>query len=112
MDGKLEKLRIESYTDPEYKGSPVQTFTVMFNPNSYTAKYAVEYDDTEQGRGSTGLPQRYKKTKPGDFSVEFVLDGTGASAEKADVSLRIEEVPGIVVLPQSAQRGASICIRG
>ena len=53
MDGELKKLRIESYTNPEYTGAPAATFEVLFNPNTYSVKYAVEYEE-DQGRG-TGL---------------------------------------------------------
>ncbi|MCZ6774502.1 MAG: hypothetical protein O7G83_21305 [Proteobacteria bacterium] len=90
MEGELKKLTIESYTDPEYQGSPVSTFEVMFNPKSYAVKYAVEYDD-EQGMGTTGLPQRFKQSKPSEFALEFILDGTGASSKKAEVSKLVED---------------------
>jgi hypothetical protein len=96
MDGKLEKLKIESYTDPKYQRSPTQTFTVSFNPATYSVKYVVEYDEKDQGRGTTGMPQRYKRNKPGEFSLEFVLDGTGASADKEDVEERIDEFLTVV----------------
>lgn len=88
MLGELKKLRIESYTDAEYSGSPVDTFEVMFNPNSYALKYAVEYED-DQGKGTTGLPQRFKQSKPSEFSLEFMLDGTGAAADPVDISEEI-----------------------
>lgn len=80
MAGKLEKLMIEAYTDPKFNGGPRSAFTVMFNPSSYTEKYAVEYD-SEQGKGTTAIPQRYKRTRSTAFDLEFVLDGTGASVE-------------------------------
>lgn len=90
MEGELKKLKIESYTDPEYQGSPASEFEVMFNPKSYSVKYAVEYDD-EQGMGTTGLPQRFKQSKPSEFSLEFILDGTGASADKREVSALVDD---------------------
>ena len=49
-------MTIEAYTEADYSGSPVQTFTVMFNPNTYSQKYEVEYED-RQGQGDSGSPQ-------------------------------------------------------
>lgn len=88
MDGALKKLRIEAFASPDYSGSPKGSFDVMFNPSTYAVKYAVEYEE-DQGKGTSGLPQKYKQTKPLDFSLDFTLDGTGASAESKEV---IEEV--------------------
>ena len=90
MKGELKKLRIESYTSSKYDKEPAKTFTVMFNPTSYSVKLAVEYDK-EQGKGTAGIPQKYKKSNPTQFSLEFVLDGTGTDGEKQDVSELVSE---------------------
>ena len=91
MSGKLEKLKIEAWSKPDYKGSPASTFTVMFNPSTYTVKYALEYDD-KQGKGTAGKAQKYTKSKPTEFSLDFVLDGTGAAGETTpDVATRVGE---------------------
>ena len=82
MIAELKKPKIDSFTDPECDGSPESTFVVMFNPSSYSEKYAVEYD-TEQGKGTAGVSQRYKKSTPTEFSLDFLLDGTGASIDPA-----------------------------
>ncbi len=88
MEGALKKLIIEAYADAEYGGSPKDTFEVMFNPDNYSVKYAVEYEE-DQGKGTSGLPQKYKQSKPVEFSLDFTIDGTGAAAEQVEV---IDEV--------------------
>ncbi len=84
MSGTLKKLIIESFTDEQFTGSPADTFTTMFNPSSYAVKYAVEYEE-DQGRGTSALPQKFKQTKPIDFSIDIIIDGTGASEAKEEV---------------------------
>jgi hypothetical protein len=87
--GQLKKMIVEGYTSAKYDGSPADTFEVMFNPNAYSLKYEIEYHE-EQGKGSSGSPMKYGKIKPREFTFEFIIDGTGASAEKADVSEEVE----------------------
>ena len=50
--GELVKLKIEAYTSPKFEGKAVDTFTVMFNPNSYSLKYEAEYSEN-QGKGAS-----------------------------------------------------------
>lgn len=88
MSGELKKLYIESFTDEKFSGSPVATFTTMFNPNNYSIKYAVEYEE-DQGKGTSALPQKFKCAKPIDLSLDFIIDGTGASED-----LVVDGAPG------------------
>ncbi|MFN8356909.1 MAG: hypothetical protein U0Y10_20815 [Spirosomataceae bacterium] len=90
--GKLEKLKIYAFEKmedidkaftPQYRvdtkkveGKPC--FTAMFNPTTFTTKTEIEYE-TDNTAGSTSSEQKFKRIKPADFSVEFVVDGTGAS---------------------------------
>lgn len=95
MEGALKKLRIESFSEPDYSGEPKGTFEVLFNPNTYSVKYAVEYEE-DQGKGTTGLPQQFKQSKPNEFGIEFTLDGTGASADAIQVDEEIDNFLGVV----------------
>lgn len=90
MLGELNKMQIEGYKEADYSGLPYKTFSVMFNPNTYTQKYEVEYQD-RQGQGDTGSPQVFGKIKPQDYTFEFLFDGTGTSADKVEVQDSIEE---------------------
>lgn len=90
MTGELKKMIIEAYNKADYSGSPVKQFTVMFNPNTYAQKYEVTYHD-RQGQGDTGSPQVFGKVKPQEYSFEFVFDGTGTAADKAEVHQTVED---------------------
>lgn len=54
------------------------TFEVMFNPESYTRKFAIEYKKVKQADGKT---EKYKFVKilPQDFSLKMIIDGTGVT---------------------------------
>ena len=60
------------------------------NPNELTIAYEVEYDSA-QGAGTTGSRMNFKKMKPGDMSLTFFIDGTGANGTKADVQEKIQQ---------------------
>lgn len=90
LSGALKKLLIEAYTSSTYDEAPVDSFTVMFNPSTYSQKYEVEYQDA-QGIGTSGSPQVYGKIKPREYSFEFLIDGTGVSSEKKDVQQEIDK---------------------
>jgi len=87
--GELKKLTIEAYRDPQLSGAPADVFTVMFNPNTYSQKYDIEYE-ARQGQGDTGSPQVFKQIKPQEYSFDFLFDGTGTAADKVDVQPTVE----------------------
>ena len=89
MEGKLKKMVIEAYKEADYSGSPAETFTVMFNPNTYTQKYEVEYEE-RQGQGDSGSPQVFGSIKPQEYNFEFLFDGTGTIADKVEVQDVVE----------------------
>ena len=89
-DGELKKMVIEAYKEADYSGSPAQTFTVMFNPNTYTQKYEVEYEE-RQGQGDTSSPQVFGNIKPQEYTFEFIFDGTGAAAEAVEVQQVVDD---------------------
>jgi hypothetical protein len=89
MAGPLKKMIIEAHRQADYSDEAVETFTVMFNPTSYTQKYELEYQD-EQGAGTTSSPQVFGNIKPQDYSFDFVFDGTGAVVDETDVHKEVE----------------------
>lgn len=88
--GKLEKLLIMAYESPRYSGQALATFTAFINPNEITLSYEMEYDSA-QGSGTTNSRMNFKKLKPGDMSLTFFIDGTGASGQPADVQQQVEK---------------------
>ncbi len=89
MSGELKKFLIEAYQSAEYEGDPVDTYEVMFNPEKYTLKYEILFQDA-QGKGSSGSAQVFDKMKPREFTFEFTIDGTGVSGVDTDVESDVE----------------------
>ncbi|MGI0494755.1 CIS tube protein [Alkalinema pantanalense CENA528] len=87
--GTLEKLLIKAYERPDYSGQPIGEFAAYVNPNEITLSYEMEYDSA-QGAGTTNSRMTFKKVKPGDLSLTFFIDGTGANGSKIDVQQKVE----------------------
>lgn len=87
--GMLERLVIEAYEAPDYSGAVFATFEAFVNPAEITTSYEIEYDSA-QGSGTTASRMDFKKVKPGDLTLSFFLDGTGADGRSEDVQTRIE----------------------
>jgi hypothetical protein len=87
--GELEKLLILAHKEPDYADPTVGTFTAYLNPNEITMSYEMEYDSA-QGSGTTNSRMNFKKIKPGDLSLAFFLDGTGANGRSIDVQEQVE----------------------
>lgn len=88
--GTLEKLLIKAYEQPDYSGRPVSEFEAYVNPNEITLSYEMEYDSA-QGSGTTNSRMEFKKVKPGDTSLTFFIDGTGANGRPVDVQQKVEQ---------------------
>jgi hypothetical protein len=88
--GTLEKLLIKAFDKSDYSGKPIEEFSAYVNPNEITLSYEMEYDSA-QGSGTTSSRMNFKKLKPGDMSLTFFIDGTGANGNQIDVQKKIEE---------------------
>lgn len=73
---KLKKLTIKAYAKKARSGRPIDTFEAMFNPESFSQKYEIEYGKN-QGFNSTNSPVNYARSKPRELNLKLVLDGTG-----------------------------------
>lgn len=89
VPARFEKLRIEAYEDSGY--STIVTidgktqFEVLANPETITRKFGVEYSEIkEKGNKKNGT---YFKTKPEEFKLDVLLDGTGVMDSPTNVSL-------------------------
>ncbi|MCW9708159.1 CIS tube protein [Fodinibius salsisoli] len=87
--GELVKLKIISFKDATYDQKDKE-FNVMFNPQEYTLKYNID-SDSSQGMGTSGSDQTFKKITPEDLSLEFMIDGTGATGEVVNVPNKVIE---------------------
>ncbi|MCE9667747.1 hypothetical protein LY474_07970 [Myxococcus stipitatus] len=87
--GTLERLVIKAYESADYAGQPISEFVAYVNPNEITLAYEMEYDSA-QGSGTTNSRMSFKKVKPGDMSLTFFIDGTGANGRPASVQDEVE----------------------
>jgi len=92
--GRLERLVIRAYEAPDYNGSPTAVFSAYVNPSEITLGYEVQFTD-ESGAGATGARMDYNKVKPGDLSLSFFIDGTGANGRPANVQKVIADFQSV-----------------
>ncbi len=77
MAGKLEKLSIQPCKDPKCQQEIGQPFKVLINPEKYSRKFVIEYND-QQPMGSSGGAPAFSRILPETINLEFIFDGTGA----------------------------------
>lgn len=78
--GKLTIIPFDAETSLPI-GAP---YVAMFNPETFTSKTDYEYDTT-QAQGEKAVDPKFKRIKPQEFSVDLLIDGTGASGEQREV---------------------------
>lgn len=89
--GELEKLVVRAYREADFAESGfLGVFEAYVNPNEITQSYEMEYN-TAQGAGTTGGRMDFNRVKPGDLSLAFFLDGTGANGRPLDVQAKVDE---------------------
>ncbi len=87
--GQLIKLNIQAFLDKDFK-QPAGTYSVMFNPESFTKTFEVE-QKRRKGKGKSGHETEFFGMKPQQFSFDFIVDGTGASGIKVFVDSEIKK---------------------
>ncbi len=73
-------LQILAYANPKGNKRESDTFTVDFNPNTFTISNKIEFKK-EEGKGKTGGDPVFDKIPPLEFTIEFVVDGTGVGMQ-------------------------------
>lgn len=91
IDGKQAKLTIKAFSDKN-RTKPIDgaEFQVMFNPTQYTKTYATDYVQ-QKTIGCEKPKVGPQNTQANTFNFEFLIDGTGASGEKVEVSKKVKE---------------------
>ncbi|GAB3899928.1 hypothetical protein GCM10028803_21920 [Larkinella knui] len=74
--GKVEKMKIQAYSDPEFTRREGEPLTVQLNPDGYTRQLQIQYCDT-QPAGSVGSDLGFVKVSPPEMWFEFLFDSTG-----------------------------------
>lgn len=91
-DGKLVKLTITPFEESEnvQMGPPAGApFVAQFNPESFTVNNEIEFGPEEPAHGDDGEEAKFKSIKPRNFAFDFLLDGTGSTGVKIDVSAQL-----------------------
>jgi hypothetical protein len=83
-DGALLPVVIRGHKTPDYSDKNPDVFEAYVNPSEITLGYEVEFSD-ENGAGTTGARMDFQRIKPGDMSLSFFIDGTGANGRKVEV---------------------------
>jgi len=76
--GKLEKMKITSFSAPEMRSSDkLEEFEVYINPENYSQEYRIDYN-TDQGDGTSSGSLKFTRMPPQEMSFDFLFDRTGA----------------------------------
>lgn len=74
---KLQRLKIKAYrARSRLAGELIGTFEAMFNPETFSQTYVIEYGKN-QGLNSSNRSVNYSRSKPRELKLKLVLDGTG-----------------------------------
>lgn len=99
MLGKLEKMKLQAYTDENFSDKKGAPFEVLINPESYSIKYRVEHNET-QGQGTSHPQLHFTKILAQDIHFDFVFDSSGVVKEASLLSIGIPnpfaETPTII----------------
>lgn len=95
---KLEKLKIEAFTDKE-RSSPAGSTEAMFNPTTLSQRYGVRYVPA-RGIGSHRQRAHFERVLPTTLELQLLFDGTGVDqiglltlfGKNPTVGERIEEL--------------------
>lgn len=70
-------------------------YIAMFNPETFTTKIDYQYDTT-QAPGEKAVDPKFRGIKPQEFSVDLIVDGTGASGEQREVMSDIAKFTNVM----------------
>jgi len=76
--GNLEKLIIDVYTTDNFSGSPVESFKVLYNPNTYFIEYKNELDNSAPANAADSVGQ-FKSSRGKELKLDLLWDATSAS---------------------------------
>jgi len=72
----LKKMAIQAYKDPKFTQQQGKPYQVLINPDEYSHKFAIVYNDTA-GQGANGFSPGFNKMGRETMSFTIWFDGTG-----------------------------------
>ena len=82
--GKLDKMKLQAYSDEQFSKKKGPPFSVLINPDSYTIHYRVEHSEN-QGQGTSHPQLHFNKIKAQDIHFDFVFDSSGVVVDPSVV---------------------------
>ena len=74
--GIIDKMRIEVFETNDYEKDPKKTIFVQLNPEKYSIKHNVVFNEG-QPMGATGNDLKFSKKEPEEVTFEFLFDSSG-----------------------------------
>jgi hypothetical protein len=78
--GKLDKMKLQAYSDDAFETKQGDPISVLINPDTYTIRYRVEHTES-QGQGTSHPDLHFNKILAQDIHFDFVFDSTGVVVE-------------------------------
>src|SRR5690349_1920659 len=78
--GKLDKMKLQAYSDETFSQTSGEAFTVLINPESYTVRYSVEHSKS-QGQGTSAPQIHFNRIAAQEIHFDFVFDSSGVVVE-------------------------------
>jgi len=82
--GKLDKMKLQAYSDEQFSKKKGPPFSVLINPESYTIHYRIEHSEN-QGQGTSHPQLHFNKIKAQEIHFDFVFDSSGVVVDPAMV---------------------------
>lgn len=73
----LTKLKLEAFKNDQCTQPIGKSIAALFNPDSYSQSYQVEYKESESATGSTDTTLIFKQARGGNMKLKLIADGTG-----------------------------------
>ena len=85
--GKVAIIPVRQYA-PVPVPSGIPPYIAMFNPDQWNEQQKFVYHDEQEHGTNTGV-QKFNYIRSRDLSFEILIDGTGASGEKKEVTAEL-----------------------
>ena len=100
LNGKLERMKIQAYSDENFSKKTGEPFEIMINPETYSHSYGISYTDRNK-LGSNAQASDFNQVAKEKLSFKIVLDSTGVvplseSNKGKDVKQMIKDQKAIV----------------
>ncbi|MGN6394804.1 MAG: CIS tube protein [Mucilaginibacter sp.] len=99
MPDNVSKMKIVAYSDPQNK-TEEGSMMVQINPESYSQKIEIKYDD-QQAQGTSGKLPKFTRIEPQKMDFELMFDRTGvvngATAGEMGVDEDIDNLQKLII---------------